>query len=103
MVALRHDKRDDRIYGVINELRILLQLFQAPALGIGIAVSFHNGKMPRERHGRIINRLLKRIAGRHAAGHIGEADTVARVFVLVDQSDVTCRLAHRGSFNPACL
>jgi plasmid stabilization system protein ParE len=28
---------------------------------------------------------------------------VARAFVLVDQSDVTCSLAHRGSFNSACL
>jgi hypothetical protein len=46
--------------------------------------------VPSERLRCIRHRLLERIAGRDAAGHVGKADAVTRPFVLVYQCDIAC-------------
>src|SRR3954466_7949601 len=84
------DKRDHRIAGILDELRILPQLLQASRPGDRITIGFHHRQMARQCNRSIVDRFLKRVARGNTARQVGEADAVARVAVLVDQRDVTC-------------
>jgi len=80
--ARRHHG-DDGAGAVFDKFRIAFELIEAARLRDRLSVGAHRCEMPRKSLARVRYCLLKRIAGRDAAGHVGKADAVARAFVFV--------------------